>query len=98
MARNMRRQDPPPADSQLPDNVWCDGLLVAGVDAAAPWRARIRALNTARQAMERPAPARPRFRFGPGGPRVEDDDQDGEPPGGGGVTRPDGPVLQQQHL
>jgi hypothetical protein len=43
--------------------VWCDALLVEGVDAGAARRAYIRALNTARQAAERnagPSPLRQR--------------------------------------
>ena len=58
MPRYVWRQEPPSADQMVPDEVWCDALLVEGVDAGAARRAHIRALNAARQAAERePGPS-----------------------------------------
>jgi hypothetical protein len=51
----MWRQEPPSADQICAAEVWCDALLVEGVDAGSSHRAYIRALNTARQAAERHA-------------------------------------------
>jgi hypothetical protein len=61
MPRFAQRQEPPPTDHLPPDDVLCDGLLVEGIDAGAAHRARIRALNAARQAAEQDSSApRPR--------------------------------------
>jgi hypothetical protein len=61
MPRLRSRHEPPPEDRLPPDEHFLvDGLLVEGVDTGAARRARIRALNAARQAAERDVPASPR--------------------------------------
>jgi hypothetical protein len=65
MPRYVWRQEPPPADQvRRREESLCDGLLVHGVDAGALHRARIRALNAARQAAERGATPSLPERFG----------------------------------
>jgi hypothetical protein len=49
----MKRQEIPFSSPETQGNdSWCDGLLVNGTDHTALRRARIRALNTARQLAE----------------------------------------------
>ncbi len=74
MPRKLARQEPAPSEDLLGDaaaETWCDALLVEGGDRAATHRARIRALNTARQAAERASAARLRR---PGGLSIAEDD------------------------
>jgi hypothetical protein len=53
MPRLMKRQEISfPSPEVQGNETWCDGLLVDGIDHAARRRARIRALNTARQLAE----------------------------------------------
>ncbi len=56
MPRLLVRQEPPPSEEPMGRSraeTWCDALLVEGHDHAAERRAHIRAMNAARQAVER---------------------------------------------